>query len=101
MHEEKAQDIIRTVLEYITTVEASRHAGSGAGSGAGNRKNELTIVVNPDGFPIAPCPPSWDKISKKDLEKLYRTYITLHYRMIFYNDGVLMLISFRTRFRHY
>jgi hypothetical protein len=97
MHQEKAQDIIRTVLEYITTVEASRHAGSGAGK----QKNALTIEVNPDGFPIAPCPPSWDKISKKDLEKLYRTYITLHYRMLFYNDGVLMLISFRTRFRHY
>lgn len=96
MHQEKAQDIIRTVLEYITTVEASRHAGSGAG----NQKNALTIEVNPDGFPIAPCPPSWDKISKKDLEKLYRTYITLHYRMLFYNDGVLMLIRFRTRFRH-
>jgi len=97
MHQEKAEDIIRTVFEYITTVEASRHAGSGAG----HQKNTLTIEVNPDGFPIAPCPPSWDKISKKDLEKLYRTYITLHYRMLFYNDGVLMLISFRTRFRHY
>jgi hypothetical protein len=79
MHEAKATDIMRSVHDYIKTVEGSARAGSGAGAGAGSRNKNITIELNPDGYPIAPTPPSWDKITKIDLEKLYRTYLGIHY----------------------
>lgn len=82
MHEDKATDIMRTVHEYIKTVKGSFRAGAGAGS----RNKILGIELNPDGYPIAPCPTSWEKTMKADLEKLYRSYITLHYRMFIYNS---------------
>lgn len=78
MHEAKATDIMRTVHDYIKTVEGSLRAGAGAGAGSGNQK--LGIELNSDGYPIAPCPPSWEKTTKTDLEKLYRSYISIHYR---------------------
>jgi hypothetical protein len=33
-----------------------------------------------DGYPLAPSPASLEKLKKADLEKLYRSYITIHYR---------------------
>ena len=72
MHLDKAKDILQMVNECIKTVRAS--AGAGAGNG------NLTIESDPDGFPIVPSPPNWDKISKDDLERLYPTYLTQHYR---------------------
>ena len=69
MHPDKAKDILQMVNEYIKTVRAS----------AGARNGNLTIESDPDGFPIVPSPPNWDKISKDDLERLYRTYLTQHY----------------------
>src|ERR1700678_1045542 len=43
------------------------------------QERELTIELNPDGFPIAPDPASLEKTTKADLETLYRRYITSHY----------------------
>ena len=74
MHDEKASDIMRTVAKYISTVSAG--AGTRAGTGHGN----ITIELDPEGFPIAPSPESWGKITKVDLEKLYRSYVTHQYR---------------------
>ena len=77
---------MRTFHQYISDVKASRQAGSGAGTGpgtgagAGHRTNQ--IQLDPDGFPIAPSPSSWDKFTKLDLEQLYRSYITHQYRML-------------------
>ena len=77
MYENKATEIMRTVHEYIKTVKASARAGAGAGAESGNK---TTITLDPTGFPIAPRPPSWDKTTKEEFEKLYRSYITHHYR---------------------
>jgi hypothetical protein len=77
MYENKVSDIMRTFHEYISEVQA---AGAGAGAGAGSRKN--MIQMDPDGFPIAPTPSSWDKFTKVDLEQLYRSYITHQYRKL-------------------
>ena len=80
MHPEKAKDILRLINEYIKTVRSSAGIGSGSGAGAGSGRNNLNIELDPNGFPIVPSIPSWDKISKEELEKLYRNYITQHYR---------------------
>lgn len=81
MHEDKATEIMRTVHDYIQIVKASSRAGVGAGAGSGIKN--LTIALDDNGYPIAPCPASWDKVTKAKLEYLYRTYITQHYRTLF------------------
>lgn len=81
MNEDKATDIMRTIHEYIKTVQATIRSGAGTGAGAGPANATHEIATDPEGFPIVPSPPSWDKMTKAELEILYRQYITLHYRM--------------------
>jgi hypothetical protein len=76
-YDDKVEDMKRTFLDYIKTLEKGV---SGAGAGAGASPNSLQVQLNPEGFPIIPSPASWDKITKDDLERLYRHYITIHYR---------------------
>ena len=65
----------RTVMEYIKVLK-----GNVPGAGAIADDPKLSIQLDPEGFPIAPCPASWDKVTKQEIERLYRTYITTHYR---------------------
>lgn len=78
LYEEKSEDFMRTVMEYVKTVRAA--AGAGTGTGSGSRETILNIDLDSDGFPIAPSPTSLEKNSKEDIERLYRSYITQHYR---------------------
>lgn len=78
-YEKKVDEFMRTVMEYVKTVRAAARSGSGSGSEPG--QTSVTVEVDSDGYPIAPCPTSWDKVTKDDLERLYRLYITQHYRM--------------------
>jgi hypothetical protein len=80
MHEDKATEIMRTVHDYVQTVKASSRTGASSGAGSGIRN--LNIALDNNGYPIAPCPASWDKTTKTELEYLYRTYITEHYRTL-------------------
>lgn len=83
LHSEKANEMMRAVRAYVNTVREAKYSGIGANarSGPSAESGTITIQLDPNGFPIAPSPASWDKISKKQLEKLYRTYMTEHYRM--------------------
>ncbi|KAF8802326.1 hypothetical protein BYT27DRAFT_7112582 [Phlegmacium glaucopus] len=76
IYEDKSQEMKRTVLEYIKTLQAAK-----AGPGAVLPQEVLTIQLDPDRFPIAPRPASWSAVSKDDLEPMYRVYITQHYRL--------------------
>jgi hypothetical protein len=69
---------MRTVNQYIKTVRAGI-GGAGTRTGAGIGNDHLEIKIDSDGFPIAPSPPSWDKITKDQLEKMYRSYLSHHY----------------------
>ena len=74
MHESKASEIMQTVNSYIQTI----YAGAGARGVTGNGKH--TIELDSEGCPIVPSPASWDKITKVELERLYRNYVTYQYR---------------------
>jgi len=79
MYEDKAKDFMRTVNEYIKTVRSSTGYGAGSGSGAGINNSKLNIKLDSEGYPILPIT-SWEKKNKDELERLYRSYITQHYR---------------------
>lgn len=101
MHEAKATDIMRSVHDYIKTVKAGARAGAGPMSGPDSRNTNITIELNPEGYPIAPTPPSWDKITKIELEKLYRIYLGIQYGTTNPADKVtfLCIIYCRPRIR--
>jgi len=76
-YEHKARDMKRTLLEYVKTLRVAR---TGVGPAGGPDTEWTTIRQDPCGFPMAPCPPSWEKVTKEDLEPIYRMYLTQHYR---------------------
>lgn len=73
---DRATDMKRTVMEYIKTLRAMRSTGAGTNA----PRPGITIHVDDDGFPIVPHPVSWEKVTKEDLEAMYRSYMTQHYR---------------------
>ncbi|KAF8809692.1 hypothetical protein BYT27DRAFT_7254409 [Phlegmacium glaucopus] len=88
IYPDKSKDIKRTLLEYLKILaapiaggSAGVHAGVTTGVNAGPGPDTLTIQLDPNRFPIAPRFASWNKVSKEDLERLYRMYITQHYRL--------------------
>ena len=70
---------MRTVNQYVKKVYAASVSGTGIGIGTGTGTDPLAIKLDSDGFPIAPSPASWDKITKDQLEKMYRSYLAIHY----------------------
>jgi len=73
-NEAKTNEIILHLSEYIQTLKGRRRAGAGAGTGI-----QTNIDMDPDGYPILPTIATWNKISKADLETMYRSYITIQY----------------------
>jgi hypothetical protein len=84
---EKAKEMKMLLLEYIKTLQSSI-TGTGAGTGisgevdataAGECPGDAGIAIDQDsGFPIAPRINT--KVGKGKIERLYRLYITEHYR---------------------
>jgi hypothetical protein len=79
MYEEKVEDFMRTVMEYVKIVRSAASARSSPGAGSG--ETILDIELDSDGFPKAPTTESLEKITKEDLERLYRSYMTQHYSL--------------------
>jgi hypothetical protein len=76
-------ELLMKVNEYITTTIFSGTAGPGTGTGThigtGIRGDPLAISIDSDGFPKAPDLSKLDKPTKAQLEKVYRSYMKLHY----------------------
>ena len=79
-HEDRATDMKHMVLDYIKTLQAICLTGAGTGPGGVGTSHGTIIHWDQDGFPLIPSSVSWDKVSKEDLEAMYRSYITQHYR---------------------
>ena len=75
IYTDKISDIQRSLHDYIKTFKA----GVQGRSSTSTSTSVTNINLDPNGYPLAPPPGSLDKITKLDLEKLYRTYITQHY----------------------
>jgi hypothetical protein len=92
-NEAKTNEIILHLSEYIQTLKGSRRAGAGAGASAGTGIRSPNIDVDTDGYPILPTSATWKKISKADLEKMYRSYITIQYGMCVHKSFLSKFLS--------
>lgn len=75
LYPDKSKEIKRAFKEYIDTVRA----GTGTGTGDENVP-KIGIELDGNRFPIAPRISSDKKVTKADMEQLYRLYMTYHYR---------------------
>ena len=84
MHKDATKDILRTVLQYIKQVRNV--------TGSGPDPDPLAINLDSEGFPIIPKPDSsWTKVTKGNLEKLYRSYLTHHYSTYIQHSPVILI----------
>jgi hypothetical protein len=103
-YKEQCKDLKRTLMGYLDSIQAmivrpetgaetgvvvGADADAGAGVGAEDTSGSLhttlpsSISRDMNGYPIAPPITSETKISKDLLEPLYRSYLSIHYRMSF------------------
>lgn len=82
MYPEKAIEMKRMVLDYMQVLRQAHSINSQfTGEDIANALPRLTgLDCDPDEFPIAPRPTSWSKVTKVELEPIYRLYIKRHYR---------------------
>ena len=81
MYPEKALELKRMVLEYIKVLRRAHINNSNSAEidvPNGIERNKLEVDTS--GFPMAPRPHSWTKVTRGDLEPIYRMYITRQYR---------------------
>ena len=80
MYRDASKEFSRKVYDYMKKLHSTTVDGPGGGPGPG--LDPLEIKLDSDGFPIVPSPASWNKISKDQLEKMYRSYLSIHYSML-------------------
>jgi hypothetical protein len=72
MYETLSAQVKRAVLDYVQKISDPVNGTIG--------DTKQTIRQDSDGYPKAPESLQWDKVTKADLEPLFRSYITQHYR---------------------
>lgn len=72
----------RAINEYLKTLLLAKDRGAEKQDRSADMHG--TLEINPDGYPVAPRTQSWRKVTKADIEPLYRMYITQHYRTFRY-----------------
>jgi hypothetical protein len=81
MYPEKAIEFKRTVLDYIKVLRrAHQDISQGDVVDVVNGIERNTLKVDATGFPLAPRPQSWTKVTRADVEPIFRLYMTRHYR---------------------
>jgi hypothetical protein len=84
MYPDKATEMKRMVLDYIKLLTRADSQNTGPARSTGEETNGFIrnrILTNESGFPMAPRPLSWKKVTKVELEPLYRMYIARHYQL--------------------
>ena len=85
MFPDKAKEMKRNVLEYIKVLRRAHFNNTqNAGEEITKGIQRNTLQIDESGFPLAPRPQSWTKVTKADLEPIYRLYIARHYRKLYH-----------------
>jgi hypothetical protein len=81
MFPDKAKEMKRMILDYVKILRRAHAEDSGnAVDDIANGFQKDAIQIDDSGFPKAPRPLSWIKVTRAELEPIYRLYITKHYR---------------------
>jgi hypothetical protein len=81
MYPEKALEMKKMVLDYIKVLRRAHFDLSQNSADENvNALPRIRLDLDPDNFPIAPRPTSWSKVTKVELEPIYRLYMKQHYR---------------------
>jgi hypothetical protein len=92
MFPDKAKEFKCSLLEYVEIL-FKQFVGPGAPStttghtgvtGTDESQAKGTLEIHSSGYPVAPRTNKWKKVTRNDLEPLYRMYITEHYRKCYY-----------------
>lgn len=81
MFPDKAKDFKRSLNEYLKALLVAKNRGADRPE-ADHSRSEIhdAVEIDPSGFPIAPRIHTWNKVTRRLLEPLYKLYITKHYR---------------------
>ena len=66
--------------KYIAGLR-SKQAGTHTGTNIDSGEQNLTLKIDKDGYPVLPTPWHRNIANKVGAEKLYQTFINLHYSM--------------------
>jgi hypothetical protein len=85
MYPDKAKEMKRNVLDYIKILRTAHSNNSqSAGDNITNGIQRNTLKIDDSGYPLAPRPVSWTKVTKAELEPIYRLYMARHYRTFYF-----------------
>ena len=80
MYPEKAIKMKRMVFEYIKLLrQTHQDISQNANADIVNGIEAWTIKTDATGFPLAPQPQSWMRVTRAEVEPIFRMYMTLHY----------------------
>jgi hypothetical protein len=82
MYPDKAKEMKRMVLEYIKILRRDHFSVADVDTSNGLQRD--TLQIDATGFPIAPRPLTWTKVTKAELEPIFRLYMKRHYRMSYF-----------------
>ena len=80
MYPDKAKEMKRMALDYIKVLRRT-HLDNSQDAGGFQRN---TLQIDTTGFPVAPWPQSWTKVTRANLELKYQLYMTCHYHKSHY-----------------
>jgi hypothetical protein len=83
MFEEKAVEMKRNVLDYLRILrQVHINNTESPGEEIINGLQRNTLQMHESGYPLAPRPESWTKVTKAEIEPIFRLYIARHYRKL-------------------
>lgn len=85
MYPEKAIEMKRTVLDYIKLLRRTyQDISQNTNADVVNGIDQLTLKIDSTGYPLAPRPQSWTKVTRAEVEPIYRMYMAKQYRKSYF-----------------
>jgi hypothetical protein len=83
LHKDKVDEMKRLLITYVKTHKTSMETNDN-NRPPQSQNNDREISITDDGFPILPTNIQINKLNKRDLTEMARTYLNAHYSKIYY-----------------
>jgi hypothetical protein len=81
LYPDKVRFMEKAMSDYVKELRPVQSTQPGTITSADAVSGGFAIELDADGYPVIHCPASWVKVTKDHFEKIYRSYMTIHYRM--------------------